>query len=436
MAKANITKRAVDAAIPGTKTYFLWDEKVAGFGLKVTPAGSKAYVFQYRLAAPGKADATAPARYTIGKHGNLTPDQARKRAQDLAVLVAQNIDPRELEAETRAARDEEARKASEKTKLEAELAFSRIVDLWLLDYAAGDERRPASIRQAKLIANNYLKPALGAKPIPHVQRHDLQLIIDNIPASKKAMRRAVFTYASVLFGWAVERGSIATNPLADMKKPPAPKSRDRVLENGELIAVWAAAKTLGDLWGAFYRLALLTGQRREEVAALRWSELDRSNMEWVIPSDRTKNGVAHIVPLSRTVVEELDRLAGSATWPKSGYVLTTTGRTPISGFSKAKKALDSLIAGARSEGALPAWRVHDLRRTVATGFQKLGVRFEVTEAVLNHISGAKGGVAGIYQRHDWKDEKKAALSAWATYISELIKDASCENEAVIEEMAE
>jgi integrase len=123
-------------------------------------------------------------------------------------------------------------------------------------------------------------------------------------------------------------------------------------------------------------------------------------------------------------------LAGGVAWPKSGYVLTTTGNNPISGFSKAKRALDSAIAAAR-EGALsmPDWRVHDLRRTVATGLQRLGVRFEVTEAVLNHVSGAKGGVAGVYQRHDWASEKRAALDAWAAFVEQLVTGV-CEDNVV------
>ena len=117
-------------------------------------------------------------------------------------------------------------------------------------------------------------------------------------------------------------------------------------------------------------------------------------------------------------------------WPKSGFVLTTSGRTPISGITKAKKALDAAIAKARQgtdeeqEKAvelMPAWRVHDLRRTLATGFQRLGIRFEVTEALLNHVSGAKRGIAGIYQRHDWKDEKRSALTAWGGHVESTIR---------------
>jgi integrase len=115
-------------------------------------------------------------------------------------------------------------------------------------------------------------------------------------------------------------------------------------------------------------------------------------------------------------------LAEGHQWPKIGYVLTTTGRSPISGFSKAKRMLDEKITEVGEGGTLPHWRVHDLRRTAATGLQRLGIRFEVTEAVLNHVSGAKGGIAGVYQRHDWAKEKRAALDAWAAYVERLLED--------------
>jgi len=185
------------------------------------------------------------------------------------------------------------------------------------------------------------------------------------------------------------------------------------------------------------------------MARLGWAELDRATATWTIPANRAKNGVAHLVPLAPVVVAELDALAlaGQAKanakaekaktqteeldgkrWPKSGYVLTTTGSTPISGITKAKLALDVAIAKARKgQGALGGWRIHDLRRSMATGFQRLGVRFEVTEATLNHISGAKGGVAGIYQKHNWADEKRAALEAWARHVAAILTPAEATN---------
>jgi len=446
--KAPITKSIVDAAGIEARDYVIWDDggsdTVKGFGLKVTPAGSKVYLYQYRIAAPGRGNQTPARKYTIGRHGEFTPDQARKRAKELRNLVERGIDPREQKEEARQAKEEAKRLAAEKARIDSDLVFEKLAERWLEQYEA--ERRPRSYQQAKSAIMAHLMPTkdgepikgrrtLHGKPLPSITRADLQAIVDGIPARQRATRRTVFTYASVLFGWAVKRGYISTSPLAAAEKPPVAKSRDRVLEDCELVEVWTATAKLAGPWGAFYRLAILTGQRREEVASLRWAELDRAKAVWTIPADRAKNGVAHIVPLSDGVVAELDLLAGMAgvdqakrKWPGGGYVLTTTGKAAISGFSKAKTAIDAALLDLRQQAAeagtevyaMPAWRVHDLRRTLATGFQRLGVRFEVTEAVLNHVSGAKGGVAGIYQRHDWLAEKTEALALWAAEVAVLI----------------
>lgn len=434
MATAGITKRTVDAARPSARDHFIWDEDVSGFGLKVTPAGGKVYVFQYRIARPGEAQRTPAKRYTIGKHGRLTPDQARKRAKELAALVEQGIDPRQRELDAIAAGDEAARLASEKARIEGELAFEKIAALWLSHYENEKQRRPSSVRLAKSVVNNHLTPKLKGKPIPYIGRADIQPIIDDIPSQRRGIRRAVFAYASVLFGWAMKRGDIAANPLKEMAKPEALKGRDRVLSDNEVACVWnASAKSVAP-FGPFFRLLILTGQRRAEVAGIKWDELDRKTATWVIPADRAKNGVAHIVPLSSMAILEIDQLAlalqvkaksakpDPKSWPQTGFVLSTTGKTAISGFTKVKAALDSAIAKEHGLG-LEAWRLHDLRRTFATGCQRLGVRFEVTEALLNHVSGAKGGVAGIYQKHDWKEEKRTALDAWARHVALILKPA-------------
>lgn len=448
MAKAPITKRTVDAAKPGAAEYVVWDdggkETVKGFGLKVTPAGGKVYIYQYRLARPGLADKTPPRKYTIGKHGNLTPDQARARAKELAGMVEHGIDPRQSELDAFTAKDEAKRQAEETERLVGKLAFERMAPVFLDWYENEKERRPASVALARLVVDSYLLPKLTGRPLPLIDRADLQPIFDGIPSAKRGMRRAVFAYASILFGWAHKRGDIAANPLMAMVKPEAPKARDRVLTDAELAAVWTASDSVAAPFGQFFRLLILSGQRRSEVAGMAWAELDRATATWTIPADRAKNGVAHLVPLSPAVVAELDSLAlaaqvkanakaekaGTETvkldakrWPKSGYVLTTTGLTPISGITKAKLALDAAIAKARKkDGPLDGWRIHDLRRTMATGFQRLGVRFEVTEATLNHISGAKGGVAGIYQKHNWAEEKRTALDAWARHVAAITAD--------------
>ncbi|RVU03818.1 DUF4102 domain-containing protein [Novosphingobium umbonatum] len=423
MATANLTKRTVDAAKPENADYLIWDDTLSGFGLKVTPAGGKVYVFQYRIGGRGNPT----RRYTIGKHGALTPDQARKEAKALAAMVERGIDPRQAEDDAKAAREAAQRAADEKARHEGELAFEKVAERWLEHYEDEKGRRPRTVEQAKHVVNTHLLPALKGKPLPHITRADLQPIIDGIPVKYRASRLAVYAYASVLFRWAMERGEINDNPVRMMAKPTAPEARDRVLTDDELVAIWKAAETLRDPFGPYFHLLTLTGQRREEVASINWAELDRASAMWIIPATKAKNGNAHMVPLAPAVVELLDRLAlaeqvkakadkpDAKRWPKAGSVISLKGKQPLTCYSRAKRRLDD----ATEAGTVAAWRVHDLRRTLATGFQRLGVRFEVTEATLNHVSGAKSGVAGIYQQHDWKEEKREALRAWAANVAAI-----------------
>jgi integrase len=212
-----------------------------------------------------------------------------------------------------------------------------------------------------------------------------------------------------------------------------------VLSDAELAAVWRGAIAAGYPFGPFVQLLILTGQRREEVAALQWSELDQERALWTLPAQRAKNGVVHDIPLSGQSLDVLNaiarRISGSdqAIWPQVGYVFSMTGAKPVTGYSAAKKRLDKLTMdaaerqppepGTSGSKAPTAWRFHDLRRTLATGLQRLGVRFEVTEAVMNHVSGARSGIAGVYQRHNWSDEKRAALDAWSAHVASIVMPA-------------
>lgn len=255
MAQAPITKRTVDAAEPAATEYVIWDhggkETVKGFGLKVTPAGNKVYIYRYRLARPGQADKTPPRKYTIGKHGGLTPDQARDRAKELDALVNRGIDPLQAERDEQEARAKAEKEAAERARLESELTFENVSRRWLAEYEL--THRPRSYGQAALAINKHLTPSLTGKPLPSIARADLQAIIAGIPARQQATRRTVYAYASIFFGWALDNDLIAENPLQAMAKPKAPKARDRVLSDDELRAIWLAAGTIRSPLGAFCR---------------------------------------------------------------------------------------------------------------------------------------------------------------------------------------
>lgn len=398
-----ITKSSIDAAQPGEKDRLLWDDRLSGFGIKITPKGTKVFVYQYRLGGRG----SPVRRFTIGKFGAITAEQARREAETLALKVAQGVDPQHVKAEA--------------ARIAIDLAFGAYVERFHAAYLV--KEWPASQRDALTLLRRYAVPVLGSKPLPEITRKDITSALARVQG-KVATASLLFATLRRMMRWAVNQGDIERSPMEGMDAPAKAPSRDRVLTDEELRLVWQASATLGYPFAHIVRLLILTGARREEVASLNWAELSREEAVWSLPSSRSKNGIASRQPLSTLAMAELDALAvHSGFWPKEGLLFTKTGVTPSSGHSKAKARLDVAIKKlAAKEGvAVPApWRVHDLRRTLATGLQRLGVRFEVTEAVLNHVSGSRGGVAGIYQRHDWAEEKRAALQAWAEHVDRLL----------------
>lgn len=412
MAAAKITKTAVDrAAEPG----FLWDTEVKGFGLRVSDKGSKSYVFAYRMG--GRE--SAKRRFTIGKHGSLTPDQARAEAKRLALCVAQGVDPAEADKQRR-------REA-------VDLAFDKYLALFVTRYLKTEWKRPD---EAERMLRREPLEVLGRKPLPKITKADITSVMDRL-ADRPAIARIAFATLRLMFNFAVERGDIDRSPVEGMKGPSAVAARDRVLTDSEIVELWNALDMIG-LAGDVYRLLLMTGQRLNEAVGLAWNELDRSGKAWTIPADRAKNGAAHFVPLADAVIAIFDRLAGGDDWPRKGFVFPAIkGDGPMWVGAKVKKRLDEAIAKARikSEGdaaeAMPAWRNHDLRRTVATGLQRLGIRLEVTEAVLNHVSGSRAGIVGVYQKHDWADEKRSALDSWARHLSALVAQPETTNVVVL-----
>jgi integrase len=240
-------------------------------------------------------------------------------------------------------------------------------------------------------------------------------------------------YGRACYAWAAGRDLVPANPFGGIKTEAVP-ARDRVLSDAELRAVSQATERPG-AYNSIVSLLILTGQRRDEVAAMVWGELSPDLSTWTIPSSRTKNGLPHTVPLSeqaQAILRAVPRRSRELDDSGPDLVFSARGG-PFAGWSKAKARLDEDVVGRLLKqteeqrldpGALRAperWTLHDLRRTLATGLQKLGVRLEVTEAVLNHVSGSRAGIAGVYQRHSWADEKRAALDAWGAHVAALVE---------------
>jgi len=414
VAVLKITKRNVDAAaIPAKADAYYWDTELRGFGLRVTPKGVRSYVVQYRL--PGR-----PAkRITIGIHGSpWTCEKARARAEDILISVKMGDDPSVV--------------AKERRRAAVDLEFSKYVEAFGDNYLKrewGDSWAEAK-RQLEL----HAVPALKGRPLPEIKKHEVTALIDTL-RDRPALARNTHAVLRKMFAWALERGDLHTSPIC--AAPPAVKARKRVLTPDELVALWQVTFQLDRPFGQFIRLLMLTLQRRSEVAELPWSELSEMHATWRQDGERTKNGEDHLVPLTPMAVDVLNDLAGGNGWKRKGHVFTTTGTTPISGFSKLKLRIDRLMlpilqkmADERAEALdeqpeivfLTPWRLHDIRRTGTTQMQALGIPIEVTEKVINHKSGETAGIRGVYNLHAYTDEKRRALQAWADFLARLVTE--------------
>lgn len=444
MAVGSINKRSVDAQRPQTAKFFLWDDSLKGFGLKVSPAGGKVYIFQYRLALPGAAEKTSTSVYTIGPHGSpWTPATARAEAERVARMVKQGIDPNS-DKQAKIAADKQARAdAAEKARLDRESRFSAIAEKWL-DALAGKWNRktgrPASKgyqSASRWIVRDHLLPAFGERPIAEIGKAEINAVIAKVPEHQGATRVAVHDRMTAIWAFASQDDLADVSVFAKIQRPAKPESRDRVLADKELALIWKALPELHPIWTAAHRLLIVTAKRRTEVFRMQWGELDRATATWLIPGRRVKNGVEDLIPLSDAAIAELDAMAALAReragtdpatgWPKSGLVFSRDGSTAIGGSSNAKLALDAAVAELNGGEPIPHWTLHDFRRTAATGCQRLGVRMEVVEALLNHSGQASGGVTAIYARHNWAEEKREALTKWALHVQQAVAASEASN---------
>jgi integrase len=418
MATGRITKRsveAIEAPREGSRAY-LWDDTLKGFGVMVTPAGGRSYLIQYRIGGRG----TPTYRYTIGKHGSpWTAEKARERAIDLLEMVRKKINPVAFDR-AKVAEAAEAKKDDER------FAFSAYADFFIKRHA--EARKLRSTEDIRAVFRRDLRPHFRDKPITAIRRTNVQACLDVVGERSSSAANKAHKWLRKMLAFAVDRGDLSASPMEGMGPPHAEGKRQRVLRSQEIVFIWEAAEDLGEPWAGFVHLLLLLGQRLREVAGMTWEELDLSAATWTIPGARTKNKRDHLVPLPPRAVAILTGLQPNAKLRK-GVVFSTNGRTPISGFSKLKARLDDLVQARvrkAGEGAgelpmpLDPWVFHDLRRSVGTGCQALGFPIEHTEAVLNHVSGTRGGLAAIYQLHEYKDEKTAALNAWARHVEALL----------------
>jgi integrase len=357
----------------GVTDRIVFDDDVPGFGIRMRASGAQTWIFQYKIGGRTR-------RLVIGQVSAIKLAKARDIASELHAKVRLGGDP-----------------ASEKReKVQRALdTFGSLAERFLEQYRA----RLRTKNEVSRHLQKYAAP-LHSSPVDSITLRDIADLLGKIDkASGGVTANRVRASLSACFSWAMREGLAPSNPVANTNKREE-RARNRVLSDDELRRIWSAA---GDgAYGTIVRLLILTGQRRSEIGELRWPEVDLERHVLNLPAERTKNKRPHVVPL------------------------TPTARTLLEGRLRAGDAIFEFTAWAYSKDLLDKrsgvsdWVIHDIRRTVATGMADIGIQPHIIEAVLNHVSGHKGGVAGIYNRANYAAEKAAALARWDEHVASIV----------------
>ncbi|KQP11347.1 hypothetical protein ASF28_10025 [Methylobacterium sp. Leaf99] len=373
----------------GRSEAIFFDDTLPGFGLRIRAGGKRTWIAQYRVGLKQR-------RISFGTPEALSADDARDRAKTVLASVHLGADP---QAEKAAAR------------VRAAMTLGTVSTNYLAH--ARSRLRPRSFEEVERHLAQHWAP-LKEIPIHVLTRRDIAERLGEIAVSRGpfAANRARATL-SALFTWAMRQGQVEANPVIATGKAAEEISRDRVLTEKEIAAIWSACGD--DDYGRIVRLLFLTGQRREEVGAMRWSEIEPA--VWRLPASRTKNRLPHDIPLSDAALAIIQGVP-----QREGRDLVFgEGEGAFQGWSRAKASMDGRIRD-NSKIKMSPWRLHDIRRTVVTGMNEIGVLPHVVEAVVNHVTGpAKSGVAGVYNRAAYATEKRAALAHWAEHLLALVK---------------
>jgi integrase len=385
-----LTQKAVDSLTlpPGKSDFTFRDDDLKGYGVRMRVGGSKKYVFAYE-------HGTRQPKVTLGDCSALRERDARKMASELYAKVRLGADP---------ARE----------KVTARAKGTETVEAALRTYlpARQKKQRPRGYKETERHLLAHARP-LHALPLVDIDRREVAGLLTKITASAgEVTANRVRTSLSAFFAWAIVQGLRETNPVLGTTRH-VETARERVLSDSEIAAIWTHLDS--DDFGAIIRLLLLTGCRANEIGSLRWDEVEGGEIR--LAAERTKNGRSHIIPLSDSAQEILDAQANRR--PDRNYVFGRTADAPFVGWVKPRHELDKRIA-ATTGAPLPYWTPHDLRRTAATRLGDLGVLPHVIEAILNHVSGHKAGVAGIYNRATYAAEKRAALTLWAEHVRSVV----------------
>lgn len=332
---------------------------------------------------------------TLGQWPAMKLDQARDAWREARTAAAQGRDPAD---ERKAQRDTSKREPD---------TFGRIADQFIKRHV--DKKRPKTAVAYRHAIDEVFRPRWEHRLVKDLRKRDVVEILDELSDARKPIA-ANRSYAAIrkFFSWCLERDIIDASPVAGLGTPNTERKRQRTLSDDEIRLLWPIFEELGYPLGPWLQILLLTGQRREEAATMRWRDLDLEGRLWRIPT--TKSDHPHLVPLSPMaagILEGLPRFKGQ-------YVFTTTGgERPISGFSAAKRRIDKLVAATEVGNSMEPWVVHDLRRTTRTGLSRLRVAPHVAELILGH---SLRGIQAVYDIYDYLDERRHALELWAQHV--------------------
>jgi len=409
MPTLKLTQAAADRLRPpanGRVDY--WDTILPAFGLRVAAARPgrpprKTWVCMYRVAG-------RRVRETLGTMATVPQvDDARDLARASMQRAQAGIHP--VQEKERRAAAAAARRCD---------TLARSIDYYFARYAA-QRMRPTSFTEIKRTLERDVKPVLGSRPIRDITRRDIrELLLAIVDRGAPSHANHTLSYLRAMLNWAVSNDLIEANPTAGLKMPAPKVERDRTLDEGEIRLFWLACERIGWPFGQLFKLLLLTAQRRDEVAEACWGEFDLDGALWTLPRQRAKNDKAHVIHLAPTAIEILRSVPTIRT---IGFIFTTTGRGPVSGFTRARQRLAATmieLGGAATE----PFTLHDLRRSAATGMAGLGIAPHIIDKTLNHTTGKISGVARIYNRHEYLAERKAALNAWAMHLEGIANRSS------------
>jgi integrase len=387
---------------PASGRIEVWDTILPGLGLRVTDRGRKTFVVM-TMVGTGDAVRNADGRIVGGrrlKRITLQPtwpalslDAAREQARDILHQADRGEEP---------------------------TAQLRVVPTWRQYVEGYLQRRRSSLRPS---THTYVTNMLAQMscwdylPLTAIRREDVLAFVEDTAAHAPVHANRQLEIIKTLYNDAVRRGVVETNPAAPLRPPSREVARDRALSDAEIGWFWTATDRLAWSYRGAYRMLLLTGQRRGMVRLMTWDELDLERRTWTVSAAKMKNGKAHEIALNDLAMEVLAE-ARPITGGAHGFVLTADGR-PLGDFSSAKRKVDAAMAEIAGR-AIPAWHIHDLRRTITHGLAAMGIAPHIADKILAHSSGAISGVAAVYNKFAYLDERRDALAAWGRKVETII----------------